>query len=208
MLDSILQGCLAAAPHPLNEQTAIKSFRIIKESSSHGTVIAMPTHELAHDVRLKDAVARLDLTTPYGPISGILIETPNAEVTQRISNYDAQDYILSLEPQAGDSMKAMLTGVENRIDLIRGIIEAMRQTEWLNENANSFNQMRWGYVSSFPLIDDTQCNKVKYITVSPARTIPNQNTIFSIRRIEMESFPQFKEIDMCFFIGLRHTKPS
>lgn len=200
MLDVLLETMKTHYPQAFAEASLIKNFRIIEEFSTAARAYVMPTLDVRGHALLKDAVARLDLINADGAWTGFLVSDFAHPVEARFGEYDAADYIGDIAPQSDGGNLVQNTTVENRIDLIRAIIEGMRQIEWREHGADAdIPRMRWGYISGFRLLSDGEAAAVPSFHLSAARVIDTPGREFSIRKITLTGVDGGADAEMCFF---------
>lgn len=203
MLDVLLEMFKARHPQAVSDTAVIKSFRIIQEFATGATAHVMPTAEVRGHALLKDAVARLDLVNGGEKWTGFLVADPDVVGLGRNDDYDSRDYVARVEPLDGGGDRVYCANVENRIDLIRAIIEGMLQIEWRDHGEDApITRMRWGYLSGFRLLPDAVAAEVKAFTLSPARIIDTPGQEFSIRKIALQGADGGEDAEMCFFSAL------
>lgn len=206
MLDVLLEMFKARYPEAVSDTAVIKSFRIIQEFSTGATAHVMPTAEVRGNPLVKDAVARLDLINDVHGVkeqwSGLLLADPDMAALGRRDDYDSRDYVARIQPLDGFD-RVECANVQNRIDLIRAIIEGMLQIERRDHGVDvAITRMRWGYLSGFRLLSDAAAAQVKAFTLSTARIIDAPGQEFSIRDIALAGADIGADAQMCFFSAL------
>lgn len=201
MLDAILETLKTQAPQCVSEKAWIKTFRVIEEFSSGARVHVAPTPEIHAHPLLKQAAARLDIMGGGRPWTGFLVPDPAITPLGRHSDYDSADYVARIQPLDDGGDWVGCTNVHNRIDLIRSIIEGMRQIEWRDHGGDdaTITRMRWGYLSGFRLLADAEAAQAKAFALSAPRVMGVPGQEFSIRKIQVQGLDCGQDAEMCFF---------
>jgi len=204
MLDSLLDATRPLLNGASLDNGKIRSFRVIREIAHHGVTHAMPTRD-AHGFRDSDAAAaRLDIEVEDEKLTAFLIADETSPVTETRGDYEAGDYVAAYDPGEDQSYEVRPQNVETRIDLMRAIIEAMRQIE-LRERGDTIATQRWGYITDFPLISDEVSSLAGGFSISASKFVKAEGAKrFSIRNIMLNGYDG-KLPQMCFFVELKNA---
>jgi hypothetical protein len=201
MLDGMLLAITQMIPAIKKSQLQIKQFRIIKEIDSHATVEAMPSDVALNCPSIKNAAARLDLSTPHGMYTGLLFAKPGATVSNRIDEYDARDYVTRIRVNSEGSSVAKLKSIKNTLDLLRAIVEANRQITWKEIGTDiKVKKMRWAFLTHFPWIDDSIAAGFETVIFSKPRNMNTPNRLFPVKSFNIPGLKFDNQPEICFFI--------
>ena len=209
MLDCLLYAIELQYPRLFLSSVSIKQFKIIKEFSTHAKAEVMLSEEVRYHPRLREVVARLDLSSNMGSFSAILFPEPRDIVQKRIANYNSENYVnkvFSLNDAEGE---AELKNIFNFIDLMRGIVEANRQLSIIESRSlGKVEKMRWVYIVNFPLISDEEASRIQKVSFRRKTLVKNDNIYFPVKDVLITGFDEKMLPNIAFFVQAKVTKSS
>lgn len=210
MLDALLDAMAPLVAGSWSADARILQFRVIREVACGGNAFAMNTAAAHTHPQMGKAVARLDLLNGGQKLTAFLVGDLGAPVAARIQEYNAGSYVSRLLSAEDGGRIIKTQGIATRIDLIRAIIEGMRQAE-AEERGKTIDIQRWGYLTDFPLMTDAEAAKISTVALGPAKLLsgggrtrlsPPGRTRFSLRSIRIAEFGEERHPEMCFFLHL------
>lgn len=199
MLLSMLEAIAAYAGREAFAPARIKMFKILNELTSHGLLECLPTSQAPGHPRLAHAAARLDLDTEKGRLTALVFPQPNQVVRDRLTTYDAANYVERVEAGPGVNGSARLTGIKDMIDLLRGVVEANRQLILQqSDEPKKIQKMRWAYLADFGILPDADFSRALDIEFTPKIVVARERQRFIVKTFHVPGWGGGFRADMCF----------
>ncbi len=199
MLLSMLEALAEYAGREVFAPARIKMFKIINELTVQGLVECLPAAQAPAHPRLAQASARLDLDTEKGGFTSLVLPQPGRPVSERVAAYDAGDYVERVEAGPGPKCRARLTGINDFIDLLRGVVEANRQLILQqSDEPQKIQKMRWAYLADFGILPDADFSRALDIEFLPKIVVARDRNRFIVKTFRVPGWGDGFRADMCF----------
>lgn len=211
---SMLEGMLAAVrtivPDLDSSDAVIRQFKVIRQFDTLARAEAMASADATHHLRIRDAVARLDVRVGNERLTSLLFPKPEP-AKGRLADYDPDGYLAAIGPASATAPAwGQFADVTDFIELVRGLNECNRQLTVASfPTAGWSKRVRWAYIQGLPVLGAEACRTIRLVTYTYPETVDlGHRQRFEIKTGKLIGDEARHTFKICFFIELPEDRAS